>query len=112
MPQIQKLKQNIDFRRAYGRGKFFSEPALVTYVLKNNRAGVCRFGVTTGKKIGNAVTRNRCRRIITAAFSEISDDVRGGCDIVFVARFKTSQLKSTDVCEIMKRQLKSAGVLK
>ncbi|MCQ2472285.1 MAG: ribonuclease P protein component [Clostridia bacterium] len=112
MPQIQKLKQNIDFRRTYGRGKSFSEPALVTYVLKNNRAGICRFGVTTGKKIGNAVMRNRCRRIITAAFKEISGDICCGCDIVFVARFKTTKLKSTDVCEIMKRQLKSAGVLK
>lgn len=111
MPRIQKLKQNIDFRRAYGRGKSFSEPALVTYVLKNNRAGICRFGVTTGKKIGNAVTRNRCRRIINAAFSDISDDIRGGCDIIFVARTRTAKLKSTDVCEIMKRQLKSAGVL-
>ena len=85
---------------------------MVTYVLKNNRAGVCRFGVTTGKKIGNAVTRNRCRRVIVAAFNSISEDICAGCDIVFVARFKTANLKSTDVCEIMKRQLKSAGVLK
>ena len=112
MPQILKLKQNIDFRRAYSKGKSFSEPALVTYVSRNNRAGVCRFGITTGKKIGNAVTRNRCRRIISAAFSQISDDIVCGCDIVFVARFKTSKLKSTDVCEIMKKQLKNAGVLK
>ena len=56
MPRIQKLKQNIDFRRAYGRGKSFSEPALVTYVLKNNRAGVeiyssNRFFLVTGEKL-------------------------------------------------------------
>ena len=112
MPKVQKLKQNSDFRRSYGRGKSFSEPALVTYVLKNNRAGVCRYGITTGKKIGNAVTRNRCRRVISAAFNEISSEVSGGWDIVFVARYRTSRVKSTEIKEIMIRQLKNAGVIK
>lgn len=112
MPKVQKLKQNSDFRRSYGRGKSFSEPALVTYVLKNNRAGVCRYGITTGKKIGNAVTRNRCRRVISAAFNEISSEVSGGWDIVFVARYRTSREKSTKIKEIMTRQLKNAGVIK
>ena len=112
MPKVQKLKQNSDFRRSYGRGKSFSEPALVTYVLKNNRAGVCRYGITTGKKIGNAVTRNRCRRVISAAFGEISSHISGGWDIVFVARYRTSRVKSTEIKEIMIRQLKNAGVIK
>ncbi|MGN1168493.1 MAG: ribonuclease P protein component [Acutalibacteraceae bacterium] len=112
MPKVQKLKQNSDFRRSYGRGKSFSEPALVTYVLKNNRAGVCRYGITTGKKIGNAVTRNRCRRVISAAFGEISSQISGGWDIVFVARYRTSRVKSTEIKEIMIRQLKNAGVIK
>lgn len=112
MPEIQKMKQNTDFRRSYGRGKSFSEPALVTYVLKNNRAGVCRIGITTGKKIGNAVVRNRCRRVIAAAFRDLEDEVSGGWDIVFVARYKTGVSKSTKVREIMRKQLKSAGVIR
>ena len=85
---------------------------MVTYVLKNNRAGVCRYGITTGKKLGNAVVRNRCRRVINSAFCDIAGEVKPGCDIVFVARFKTSRLKSTQIREIMIKQLKSAGVLR
>ena len=106
------IKQNSDFRRAYGRGKSFSDPALVTYVLKNNRAGICRIGITTSKKIGNAVERNRCRRIIRAALHELNEYMNGGFDIVLVARSKTKYLKSTDVKEIMYRQLSKAGVIK
>ncbi len=83
----------------------------MTYVLKTNRAGVCRYGITTGKKIGNAVTRNRCRRVIDAAFGGVHASVRGGYDLVFVARFRTSRCKSTDVQSVMIKQLKSAGVL-
>ena len=112
LPEIKKLKQNSDFRRAYGRGKSFSEPALVTYVLKSNRAGVCRMGITTGKKIGNAVVRNRCRRVIAAAFRDLQEEVSGSWDIVFVARYKTGVSKSTKVREIMRKQLKSAGVIR
>ena len=106
------LKQNSDFRRAYGRGKSFSDPALVTYVLKNNRAGVCRMGITTSKKIGNAVERNRSRRIIRAAFRENLPSIKGGYDFVFVARSRTKHLKSTDVSAIMAKHLAKAGVKK
>ena len=112
LPEIHKLKLNSDFRRAYGRGKSYSDPALVTYVLRNNRAGVCRVGITTSKKIGNAVVRNRCRRVITAALNDIYSDISGGCDIVFVARYKTGRLKSTEIKRIMQKHLKSAGVVK
>ena len=106
------LKQNSDFRRAYGRGKSFSDPALVTYVLKNNRAGICRMGITTSKKIGNAVERNRARRIIRAAFRDNLPDIKGGYDFVFVARTRTKFLKSTDVSVIMAKHLAKAGVKK
>ncbi len=106
------LKQNSDFRRAYGRGKSYSDPALVTYVLKNNRAGICRMGITTSKKIGNAVERNRCRRVIRAAFRELSPQLSGGFDFVFVARTKTKFIKSTQVKKVMLQQLKRAGAIK
>ncbi len=69
-------------------------------------------GITTSKKIGNAVERNRCRRIIRAAFYEVSPLISGGYDFVFVARTKTIKLKSTDIKRIMLQHLKKAGVIK
>ena len=104
------LNQNSDFRRAYGRGKSFAAPALVTYVVKN-RVGYCRYGITTGKKIGNAVERNRSRRVIRAAFMQLASSVSGGYDIVFVARSKTKYVKSTAVLKVMTEHLCSAGVI-
>ena len=112
MPKVQKLKQNSDFRRSYGRGKSFSEPALVTYVLKNNRAGVCRYGITTGKKIGNAVKRNRARRVIRAAYSVLEPRIDGCYDIVFVARTRTTYVKMQEVLSEMERQFIALGVIK
>ena len=69
-------------------------------------------GITTSKKIGNAVERNRSRRIIRAAFRENLPSIKGGYDFVFVARSRTRHLKSTDVSAIMAKHLAKAGVKK
>lgn len=107
--KLQTLKTNHDFRRAYARGKSYTNPALVTYVVKN-RAGICRIGITASKKIGNAVERNRARRVIRAA-AEMLGELPPGYDLVFVARTKTVFRKSTEIHRVMKKQLISAGVL-
>ncbi|MBQ3004344.1 MAG: ribonuclease P protein component [Clostridia bacterium] len=111
MPKINTLKKNGYFRRAYARGKSFTDPALVTYVIKNG-AGIRRIGITTGRKLGNAVERNRCKRIIKAAYMMLDDRLKSGYDIVFVARHRTVYKKSTDLYKIMSKQFKDAGILK
>ena len=114
MQKYITLKENTDFNRVYYRGKSSAKPQLVVYVLKN-RLGVCRIGITTSKKIGNAVERNRSRRIIRAAFqSVIKDfDTEGkGYDFVFVARTKTKYLKSTHIEKAMRECFVELGVMK
>ena len=110
MKRTVTLKENCDFRRLYGKGKSFQSPALVSYVMKN-RAGICRIGITTSKKIGNAVERNRSRRIIRAAYREIEDRINGNYDIVFVARSRTKYQKSTQIAQLMLSQLEEAGII-
>ena len=111
MDVIVSLKENRDFRRLYTRGKSFVSPSLVTYVMKNRRSGGIRVGITTSKKIGNAETRSRARRVIREAFRAAYPHVRPGYDFVFVARGKTAFLKSTQVHRVMMAQFKEAGVL-
>lgn len=105
------ITDNCDFRRAYARGKVFTNPALVTYVRKN-RAGICRVGITASKKIGGAVERNRARRVIRAACLALPETVTGHYDIVFVARTRTIRTKSTELIPVIRKHLQSAGVIK
>ncbi len=105
------LKKNNEFRRLYSKGKFYKNQLVVTYVIKNKRDCV-RVGITTSKKIGNAVLRNRSRRIIREAYLSILPKIKTGYDIVFVARGKTPYVKSSDILRVMKKQLKEAGILK
>lgn len=113
MQNIVSLNQNKDFLRLYYRGKSRAKPAVVVYVMKN-RAGACRVGITTSKKIGNAVERNRSRRVIKAAFAKVLEEnsLSGNWDIVFVARGKTKYVKSTKLAVSVKECFEELGVIK
>ena len=110
MTRFAVLNRNGDFRALYHRGKSQVHPALVTYA-RRSRTGFPRAGVTTGKKIGCAVRRNRCRRVIREAYRALLPRNEGGWDLVIVARRRTGEIKSTKLQQIMESQLKALGVL-
>lgn len=107
----QTLKENKDFRRLYYKGKSRASDSLVTYAAKS-RLPYSRIGITTSKKIGGAVERNRSKRVIRAAFYQLEGRVEGSWDVVFVARSKTSRVKMQTVLEQMEAHFKAMGVIK
>lgn len=109
MDKTHVIRENRTFRQAYRKGRSFTGRSLVTYVLPA-RGKNYAVGITTSKKIGCAVERNRARRVIRAAFRQLEPGVKSG-QIVFVARRKTCFVKSTRVLEEMREHLKKAGVL-
>ena len=113
MQKYLTLNENTAFQRVYYRGKSSAKPALVIYALKN-RVGICRVGITTSKKTGNAVERNRSRRIIRAAYQSVfaEYELTGNYDIVFVSRTKTKYLKMPQVKKQMTECMKEVGVIK
>ena len=102
MQYFEKIKENRDFRRTYGRGKSRVAPEFVVYAAKG-RPGRVRLGITVTKKIGCAVKRNRAKRVITAAFRECARDLNS-VDVVVVARGRILKCKSTKIAEMMKKQ--------
>lgn len=113
MQNYVPLKENKDFLRLYYRGKSSAKPGIVVYGSKN-RFGKVRVGITTSKKIGNAVERNRSRRVIRAAFRQVmsENEISGNWDFVFVARTRTKFLKSTQVYTDMLAVLREIGAIK
>lgn len=81
----------------------------MVYAVKN-RAGFCRCGITTSKKIGNAVQRNRARRVISEALRTLDVELTGNYDIVLVARTRTIHQKSTAIGPIMEKAFKKLGL--
>ena len=71
MTKIVAIKENHLFSKAYSKGKKASEKNIAVYVLPNYKTQEVRLGITTGKKLGNAVQRSRARRLIREAFRTI-----------------------------------------
>ena len=103
--------ENRDFRRLYARGKSLVTPVLVVYVSRNRTRNL-RLGITTSKKIGNAVKRSRARRVIREALRAVAPEIRTGYDLILVARAKTPFVKSTEIEVALREQLLKAGVLR
>lgn len=103
---IRTLTLNKEFKRAYYQGKFKAHPLVVTYMIKN-RKNTPRLGITTSKKIGCAVKRNRCRRIIKQAYFELLRDglINKNYDYVFVARKDTPDSKTEIIKKVMKKHI-------
>jgi ribonuclease P protein component len=98
------LNKNKDFLVAYKRGKYAACREIAVYYRKNGLRSN-RFGVTTGKKVGNAVARSRCRRIIRRAYYENERLFPQGYDIVIAARPSCKDAKSTTLSNFIRNKV-------
>lgn len=110
MNKNETIKKNRDFRKLYNKGKYVVSSNIITYAIKS-KLKKTRTGITTSKKTGNAVSRNRARRVIRAAYFCLKPFVLEGFDIIFVSRQKTSMVKMNEVLKEMKYHLKKLGVM-
>lgn len=107
---VVTLNRDYLFGRAYKSKHCFVSPVVVTYVVPRKAGGI-RVGITSSKKIGGAVQRNRARRVVRAAAFPLLRDAVGSFDVVFVCRSSTADVKSTELSGVIKDHLIKAGVL-
>lgn len=73
-----------DFSRVYREGRRFPGTSVVLYVRPTE--GRRRVGVTTGRRFGRAVARNRAKRRLREAFRRLEGRLCDRGDVVLVAR--------------------------
>ncbi len=123
--KFHAIRENHLYSKAYAKGKKFVGGRVVVYILPDyaaNRLAKAnptkekynRIGITVTKKLGNAVTRNRAKRIIREGFraAEAKCPIRKGNLIVIVARASVVTAKSTTLEREFSAAFKKLGLEK
>ena len=68
-------------------------------------------GVTAGKTVGNAVQRNRAKRLLRAAAQRLLPDLAPGFDLILIARPPLTTSTLDETCATLRLLLQRAGLL-
>ena len=98
------MKDNKRFLRCFRKGRYCADKFIVCYYFPNESAEN-ELGLSVSKKIGNAVARNRFKRICRAAYRLKEKSVPIGYDSVFVARQGVQEKSSADIEEFIEKKL-------
>ena len=83
--KAEHLRSPVDFRRVYARRCAASDAWLLVQACPNSLA-FSRLGLSVSRKYGNAVKRNRLRRLYREAFRLSKHELPTGLDLVLIPR--------------------------
>jgi len=105
----ERLRKNSEFV-ATMKGKRLSTDGLSLFY-RQNGAGNFRVGISVGKKLGNAVKRNRLRRRLRDCIGRVLGQRAAGYDLVFVARQELAGREFSEVLKAVTRAIQRSQVL-
>lgn len=97
--RCERIRRKSDFERVYDQGKKAVSSSFILYHYIDSTRQYRRLGITVSKKVGNAVTRNRCKRIIREIFRKNKEKFPQGADVVVIVRREMASKRYSDVRE-------------
>jgi len=104
-----RLRRPGEFRRVWSAGRSWGHTWFVLWALPNDLDHV-RVGITASRKVGNAVARNRARRLLREAARHLYPHIATGQDLVLVARPALVAVKEPQVENALQSMLNLAGL--
>ena len=95
LPKKKRLVSNNDFKSVLTHGRSARNSLLILYIARND-CGYPRLGVSVGKSYGNAVVRNRTKRLLREVFRQCQDRIYVEYDyLVMISRSKEPKRRPT-----------------
>jgi ribonuclease P protein component len=110
--RAMRIKQGRDFSRTRQEGQRLVLGCIIANWRRLPAQSGSRLGVVTSGKIGNAVVRNRARRLLRESFRVHQHDLAQPVDLVLVARPSIAGKDFAAVEKDFLTTLRKAGLLK
>ncbi|WP_276732879.1 ribonuclease P protein component [Bacillus sp. (in: firmicutes)] len=111
MKKRNRLKKNEDFQKVFKQGTSVANRQFVLYTLDQPENDELRVGLSVSKKIGNAVMRNRIKRLIRQAFLEEKERLKEK-DYIIIARKPASQLTFEETKKSLQHLFRKSSLYK
>lgn len=111
MRKAYRVKKETEFQKVFHQGKSTANRQFVIYVLNKPNQPHFRVGLSVGKKIGNAVTRNAVKRKIRQSLTELKGELKADKDFIVIARNPTADMSTAEIKKSLIHVLKLAGML-
>ena len=102
------LRRKSDFSALYNKGKSIGDRYVVLFYKKNG-LNYTRKAFLASKKVGNAVKRNRARRLLKESVRNLEKNLSPGYDYIFIARNTITNAKCPDVQRSVGSAIKRSG---
>jgi ribonuclease P protein component len=105
------LRSATSFDAIQRSGEVRAHPLLLLRYHAND-LGRVRWGLSTGKRIGGAVVRNRVRRRLREGARDVQPRIREGWDIMLIARPPSAAARSGELHAAIVDLARRAGLMK
>ena len=111
LPKDIILRDKQEFNRVYTKGSSYMNKWLVIHVMhSSNTKG--KVGFTVGKKIGNAVTRNRIKRLMREVYRIHQHKILPEVSIILIGRQSLINANFNNIIKAFIDVCKKAKILK
>ncbi|MCB9418350.1 MAG: ribonuclease P protein component [Ardenticatenaceae bacterium] len=105
-----RLRLSSDLQSVRQNGRSWRHP-LIVLLVKANQNDVSRFAFVAGRRIGKAVVRNRCRRLMREVVRHHLNEIEAGWDMMLIARSPVTAVSYHDVETAVLQLLSRANLL-
>jgi len=95
---LERIRAKKDFLHLYKKGKRYRGKYFTLLYLSSELA-LSRVAIVASKKLGNAVQRNRAKRLLRTLFRRNKELLEKPCDLVFIPRREIHEAKWQDLAK-------------
>lgn len=108
---MDTLKKQKEFESVYKNAKKYRDQRIRIYVLRAANVKESKVAFVVSKKFGNAVERNRIKRLMREAWRKVAVLPGAGYIFILLPQQKTIEFKPEDIAISIRRLLEKDGLL-